>query len=75
MQQAGHRSENPHFSPHAFQRTFVGDLLDASADIVTVKGLAGHASIQTTARYDRRGQERLQSVMELLNTPYGGRRS
>ncbi len=63
-----------HATPHDFRRTVGGDLLDAGVDIVTVKDLLGHASVETTALYDRRGQRRLREASRKLHFPYTRRR-
>jgi site-specific recombinase XerD len=57
-------------SPHDMRRTFVSNLLDNGQDLSTVSKMAGHSSIQTTIRYDRRSDEAKKRAALTLTIPF-----
>ena len=46
-------------SPHDFCRTFASNMIDIGVDIIMVQNLMGHASLETMARYVKRGEAAL----------------
>ncbi len=60
-------------SCHDLRRTYAGDALDAGADLRGLADQLGHAQVQTTMAYDRRGERVQQSVAQRLHTPFATR--
>jgi integrase len=58
------------FSPHDLRRTYISVLLDRGVDLATAADLAGHASPNTTKRYDRRGERARHAAAEVAVVPY-----
>jgi len=54
-------------TPHDLRRTFITALIRSGVDLNTVRSLAGHQDINTTARYDRREEEETLCATSLVS--------
>lgn len=59
-------------TPHDLRRTYIGRMLEAGVDVVTVQRMVGHADPRTTAAYDRRGADVRVAAATRLAVPFGG---
>jgi integrase len=64
------------FTPHDLRRSFGTHLLAQGKDLSIVRDLMGHANLQTTSLYDRRGEvEKAEAVRSFDALPVGPTRS
>ena len=54
-------------SMHTLRHSYATHLLEAGVDVLTLKALMGHNSLQTTARYLHISTQRLQQTPSLLD--------
>jgi integrase len=53
-------------SPHKLRHTYATHLLNAGAELVDIKALLGHSTLNTTQIYTNVGQERMEKVVGRL---------
>jgi site-specific recombinase XerD len=58
---------NKHCSLHTLRHSYATHLLEAGVDVLTLKALLGHTTLQTTARYLHISTQRLHQTPSLLD--------
>lgn len=66
IRQTANNAGIPTLKPHDLRRSFATNLIDNGVDLFTVQNLMGHASLETTRRYDMRGEKVKADAVELL---------
>ncbi|MBR3161261.1 MAG: tyrosine-type recombinase/integrase [Bacilli bacterium] len=56
-----------HISPHTLRHTFATDMLNAGADLMSVKELLGHSTIDTTSIYTHVSNEQIKNIYNLAH--------
>ena len=62
------------YPPHSMRHTTASHLLEAGVDIVTIKNILGHASLQTTQIYAEMSQETVDKKLKEWNEKWFGNR-
>ena len=56
-----------HVSPHMLRHTFATDMLNNGADLVSVKDLLGHESLNTTSIYTHVSDEKIREIYNMAH--------
>lgn len=54
-------------SPHTFRHTFATDMLEEGSDLMTVKELLGHESLNTTSIYTHITNEQIRKIYDMAH--------
>jgi len=70
LNEVARRAEVDHLTPHDTRRTYISNVIDETGDVAIACKLAGHSSIVTTMRYDRRPERAKREAAEKVQIPY-----